>query len=129
MPRVTSLLPNGVITSRHTPQPLGRHCEPAIKGIAGAPRVSTSEHALLEVLSEMGVRQALQEAHGLAESAYSLRADVLFCSSVKTVRLCLQFGRKLALPWAAKLDASQLPTGSARSWVSRSADGLLVLKP
>lgn len=100
----------------------------------GAPRVSTPERALLEMLSEVGVRQSLQEARELAESAYSLRADVLRdllqrCTSVKTVRLCLQFGRELALPWATKLDAAQLPTGSDRAWVSRSADGLLVLKP
>lgn len=99
-----------------------------------APRVSTPERALLEVLSEVGVRQPLQEARELAESAYSLRVDVLRellqrCASVKTVRLCLQLGRELALPWVAKLDPAQLPTGSARPWVSRSADGLLVLKP
>lgn len=99
-----------------------------------APRVSTPERALLEMLSEVGVRQPLQEARELAESTYSLRADVLRellqrCTSVKTVRLCLQLGRELALPWAAKLDAAQLPTGSDRAWVSRSADGLLVLKP
>ena len=80
------------------------------------------------------MRQALQEARELAESAYSLRADVLRdllqrCSSVKTGAPVPQFGRELALPWAAKLDAAQLPTGGARSWVSRSADGLLVLKP
>ncbi|MDD5324649.1 MAG: type IV toxin-antitoxin system AbiEi family antitoxin domain-containing protein [Polaromonas sp.] len=101
---------------------------------SGAPRVSTPERAMLEVLSEVGVRQPLQEARELMESAYSLRADVLRellqrCSSVKTVRLCLQLGRELALPWAAKLDPAQLPTGSGRAWVSRSADGLLVLKP
>lgn len=100
----------------------------------GAPRVSAPERALLEVLSEVGVRQPLQEARELAESAYNLRVDVLRellqrCSSVKTVRLCLQLGRELALPWVAKLDPAQLPTGSARPWVSRSADGLLVLKP
>lgn len=99
-----------------------------------APRVSTPERALLEVLSEVGVRQPLQEARELAESTYGLRADVLRkllqrCTSVKTVRLCLQLGRELALPWGSKLDAAQLPTGSARAWVSRSADGLLVLKP
>lgn len=101
---------------------------------AGAPRVSVPERALLEMLSEVGVRQPLQEARELTESAYSLRADVLHdllqhCTSVKTVRLCLQFGRELALPWAAKLDTALLPTGSDRAWVSRSADGLLVLKP
>jgi len=100
----------------------------------GAPRVSTPERALLELLSEVGVRQPLQEARELMESAYSLRADVLRAllqrsTSVKTVRLCLQLGRELALPWAAKLDPAELPTGSGRAWVSRSADGLLVLKP
>lgn len=100
----------------------------------GAPRVSEPERALLEVFSEVGVRQPIQEARELAESAYSLRADVLRdllmrCSNVKTVRLCLQFGRELSLPWAAKLDPAQLPTGSARAWVSHSADGRLVLKP
>lgn len=100
----------------------------------GGPLVSAPERALLEVLSEVGVRQPLQEARELVESTYSLRADVLHdllkhCTSVKTVRLCLQLGRKLSQPWADKLNPSELPTGSNRSWVSRSADGLLVLKP
>jgi hypothetical protein len=101
---------------------------------SGASLVPSPERALLEVLSEVGVRQPLQEARELAESTYSLRADVLsellqHCTSVKTVRLCLQLGRELSLPWAAKLDPAQLPTGSGRAWVSRSAEGLLVLKP
>ena len=100
----------------------------------GAPLVSTPERALLEMLSEVGVRQPLQEARELVESSYSLRADILRdllkrCISVKTVRLCLQLGRELSLPWASKLDPSQLPKGSDRPWVSRSIDGLLVLKP
>jgi hypothetical protein len=101
---------------------------------SGAPQVSEPERALLEVLSEVGVRQTLQEARELTESAYSLRASVMQgllkrCTSVKTVRLCLQLGRDLSLPWAARIDAAMLPTGSDRPWVSRSADGLLVLKP
>ena len=100
----------------------------------GAPRVSVPERALLEMLSEVGVRQTLQEARELTEGAYSLRADVLRdllqrCNSVKTVRLCLQLGRELALPWASKLDTAHLPTGSDRAWVSRSSEGLLILKP
>lgn len=98
-----------------------------------APQVSAPERALLEVLSEVGVRQPLQEARELLESAYSLRASVLSellqrCNSVKTVRLCLNFGREYSLPWAAKIDPAQMPTGSNRPWVSRSADGLLVIK-
>ena len=89
---------------------------------------------MLELLSEVGVRQPLQEARELVESAYSLRADVLrellqHCRSIKTVRLCLQLGGEASLPWAVKLDPATLPTGSDRPWVSRSADGLLVLKP
>lgn len=98
------------------------------------PLVSAPERALLEVLSEVGIRQPLQEARELVESTYSLRVDVLRdllerCTSVKTVRLCLQLGRELSQPWVGKLDPSQLPKGSDRPWVSRSADGLLVLKP
>ncbi|GLS22668.1 hypothetical protein GCM10007874_56880 [Labrys miyagiensis] len=99
-----------------------------------APNVSSPERALLEVLSEVGVRQTLPEARELVESTYSLRADVLRellqrCGSVKTVRLCLQLGREASLPWVSKLDSTKLPVGSERPWVSRSADGLLVLKP
>jgi hypothetical protein len=97
------------------------------------PLVSAPERALLEVLSEVGLRQPLQEARELVESTYSLRADVLRdllkrCTSVKTVRLCLQLGRELSQPWAGKLDPSELPKGSNQRWVSRSADGLLVLR-
>ena len=99
----------------------------------GGPFVSAPERALLEMLSEVGVRQPLQEVRELVESTYSLRADVLRdllkrCTSIKTVRLCLQLGRELSQPWVGKLDPSQLPKGSDRPWVSRSADGLLVLK-
>lgn len=97
-------------------------------------QVSTPERALLELLSEVGVRQPLQEARELVESTYSLRADILrqllqHCTHVKTVRLCLQLGRELAQPWAAKLDPAELPTGSDRPWVWQGRDGLLVLKP
>lgn len=110
-----------------------RHVTP-FENRAGAPKVSSPERALLELLSEVAVRQPLQEARELMESAYTFRADVLrdllrACTSVKTVRLCLQFGRELSLPWASKLDVKKLPTGSKRAWVSRSPNGLLVLKP
>jgi hypothetical protein len=99
-----------------------------------APLVSAPERALLEVLSEVGVRQPLEEARELTESSYNLRADVLRellerCTSVKTVRLCLQLGREQSQRWAVKLDPARLPTGSKRPWVSRSSAGLLVLKP
>jgi hypothetical protein len=99
-----------------------------------APLVATPERALLELLDEVGVRQPLQEAREIVEGTYNLRADVLTdllkrCTSVKTVRLCLTLGRELSLPWVAKLDAATLPKGSRWPWISKSKDGLLVLKP
>ena len=97
------------------------------------PLVSDPERAVLELLSDVGVRQPLQEARDLLEGTPSLRAAVLQellarCKQVKTVRLCLTLGRELGLPWAAKLDPKRLPTGSDQRWVGRSKEGLLVLK-
>lgn len=104
-----------------------------LEGRSGAPSVSSPERALLEMISEVGVRQPLQEARDLVEGCYSLRAEVLHelllcCTSVKTVRLCLQLGREVSAPWVGRLDGASLPTGSSRPWVSRSAEGLLVIK-
>jgi hypothetical protein len=97
------------------------------------PLVSEPERAVLELLSEVGVRQPLQEARDMLEGTPSLRAAVLQellarCKQVKTVRLCLTLGRELDLPWVAKLDSNRLPTGSDQRWVGRSTEGLLVLK-
>jgi hypothetical protein len=98
-----------------------------------SPLVSDPERAVLELLSDVGVRQPLQEARDLLEGTTSLRAAVLQelltrCRQVKAVRLCLTLGRELGLPWAAKLDPKRLPTGSDQRWVGHSKEGLLVLK-
>jgi hypothetical protein len=101
---------------------------------ADMPQVAEPERAWLELLSEVGVRQPLSEARELAGSTHAMRSKVLQallvrCVSVKTVRLCLAFGRETQAPWAAKLDVSALPTGSDAPWVARTRDGLLVLPP
>jgi len=93
---------------------------------------SSPERAWLEMLSEVGLRETLAEARELAESTLTFRSDLVQdlltrCTSVKTVRLCLQLGAELALPWAAKLDQSLLPRGSQRPWVARYGDRTLVL--
>jgi hypothetical protein len=100
---------------------------------ADGPLVSDPERAVLELLSDVGVRQPLQEAREILEGTPSLRASVLQellarCKQVKVVRLCLTLGREVGLPWAAKLDPKRLPTGSEQRWVGRSKEGLLVLK-
>jgi hypothetical protein len=108
------------------------HVQPFDNG-QGVPLISTSERALLEMLSEIGVRQPLQEARELVRASHHLRGDVMLdllkrCLSIKTVRLCLQLGGEFELPWMNALDPDLLPTGSERPWVWRSAKGLLVLK-
>lgn len=100
----------------------------------GRPLTSEPERGLLELLSEVGVRQPIQEAREIMEGAYTMRPDVLNvllqdCTSVKTVRLCMQLAREIQLPWIDKINIKQLPTGSNRPWVSKSRDGLIVLKP
>jgi hypothetical protein len=99
-----------------------------------APLISRPERALLEVLSEVGLRQPMQEARELVRSSNSLRGDIMLdllkhCVSVKTVRLCLHLGHEFGQSWISELDPSLLPKGSDRPWVWRSAEGLLVLKP
>ena len=92
-----------------------------------------SKFSVLDLLSDVGVRQPLQGARDILEGAQSLRAAVLQallarCRQVKTVRLCLTLGRELERPLAAKLAPKGLPTGSQRRWVGHSKEGLLVLK-
>ena len=100
---------------------------------ADGPLVSDPERAVLELLSDVGVRQPVAEARDLLAGTPSLRSAVLRellvrCRQVKTVRLCLSLGWELGLPWAMKLDPKDLPTGSSQRWVGRSKEGLLVLK-
>lgn len=101
---------------------------------ADKPLVSEPERAWLEMLSDVGVRQSLAEVREIAESLYTLRAAVMNtllvrCTSVKTVRLCLQLANDVTAPWAPKIDVTRLRTGSNTRWVSRTPDGLLVLPP
>ena len=100
---------------------------------AGAALVSTPERAFLELLSEVGVRQSLEDVRLLARGLDTLRSDVLVellkkCKNVKTVRLCLMLGEEFSHPWWPKLNPKALPRGSATAWVRRSRTGTLILK-
>jgi hypothetical protein len=96
--------------------------------------VSVPERALLEMLSEVGVHQGIEEARNIMEGARSLRAEVLTtllknCRRVKVVRLCVSWAEELNLPWAvAAKKAAENRLGHGR-WTHRLKDGtFLVLK-
>ncbi len=96
--------------------------------------VSVPERALLEMLSEVGVHQGIEEARNIMEGARSLRPEVLAtllknCRRVKVVRLCVSWAGELNLPWAtAAKKAAEKQSGRGR-WMHRLKDGTyLVLK-
>jgi len=98
-------------------------------------KVSVPERAILELLSEVGIHQDLEEARNLFDGLRNLRVGVLgrllsCCTSVKTVRLFLSWARETEV-----VDTEQLlrehsvNTGSKSRWISRLKDGtLLTLK-
>lgn len=99
------------------------------------PRVSSPERALLEMLSEVGVYQEVEEARSIMESVRQLRSRQLklllsHCRMVKTVRLCVVWARELDLPWASHArEAASGRMGSGR-WIARLKNGkTLILKP
>jgi hypothetical protein len=98
------------------------------------PLVSVPERALLEMLSEVGVRQEVEEARSVMESVRQLRAQVLTtilqaCMMRKAVRLCVTWSAELGLSWAdvaARAAAGRIGTGR---WIRRLKDGsTLILK-
>ena len=68
--------------------------------------VSEPERALLEMLSEVGVRQGVEEARNIMEGIRSMRTEKLatllkHCQRVKVQLLCVRWAEELNLPWAA----------------------------
>ncbi len=98
------------------------------------PPVAAPERALLEMLSDVGVGQGVEEARNIMEGVRTLRLEVLKrllqqCPRVKVVRLCVQWAEELNLSWAAEAQTAAGARGKGR-WVSRLPDGTtLVLKP
>lgn len=101
------------------------------------PVVSEPERALLEMLSDVGVGQPIEEARNIMEGARSLRSEVLtpllrHCLRVKVIRLCVQWAEELNLPWAgeARRTARHTRADSRSRWTMRLRDGTtLILNP
>lgn len=80
--------------------------------------VSEPERALLEMLSQVGIHQGIEEARNLMEGARALRPETLttllqHCQRVKVQTLCLNWADVLNLPWTSEVRKA-LGTGIPR---------------
>jgi len=97
--------------------------------------VSEPERALLEMLSEVGVDQGIEEARNIMEGVRSLRTEALatllkHCQRVKVRLLCVSWAEELNLPWAAAARKTAGRSQAQSRWTARLKDGtVLNIKP
>jgi hypothetical protein len=90
--------------------------------------VSGPERAILELLSDVGKKQGLEEARHLVEAARSLRLDVLeqllhHLKRIKVARLAHALAEDLDLPWKSLARASSERLGGGKRWVAKTRTG------
>lgn len=107
---------------------------PADVGIAPLPSTSTQvpvsvpERAILELLSDAGKRQTLEETTNLVENGRSMRMDVLetlmeHLTRIKVARLAETLATQLDLPWSALAKKHSRRLGGGARWVTRAKTG------
>lgn len=107
---------------------------PAAVGLAPLPGgradllVSAPERAVLELLSDIGKSQGLEEARHLVEGARSLRMDIMdtllgHLKRIKVARLAHAFAEDLGLPWGELARRHSERLGGGRRWVSATKTG------
>lgn len=98
-------------------------------------RVSVPERALLELASDIGKGQSLEEARNIVVTLRNIRPQILdeflsHCQRVKVVRLVRDLGLWSEYPWAQNLQKHVDRLGSGKRWSNRTRDGeRLTLKP
>jgi hypothetical protein len=90
--------------------------------------VSEPERAILELLSDVGKRQGLEEARHLVEAARSLRLDTLeellrHLKRIKVARLAHWLADDLDLPWKSLARACSERLGGGKRWVAQTRTG------
>ena len=90
--------------------------------------VSVPERALLELLSDVGKTQSLDEARQLVETMRSLRDKVLdellqHTKRIKVVRLAEAFAKEFDLPWAKLATRHSQRLGGGKRWVTVAKTG------
>jgi Transcriptional regulator, AbiEi antitoxin, Type IV TA system/Transcriptional regulator, AbiEi antitoxin N-terminal domain len=90
--------------------------------------VSVPERALLELLSDVGKAQSLEETRQLVEQLRTLRERTLdqllaHTTRIKVVRLAELLGRDLDLPWATTAQRHSQRIGGGKRWVAVAKSG------
>lgn len=90
--------------------------------------VSVPERALLELLSDAGKRQTLEETTHLVESLRSVRPEVLeqlmaHLTRIKVARLADALATSLDLPWRDTAAKHSRRLGGGARWVTRAKTG------
>ncbi|RDV00661.1 type IV toxin-antitoxin system AbiEi family antitoxin domain-containing protein [Trinickia dinghuensis] len=104
--------------------------------LAGDPevKVSVPERAILELASDIGKGQSLEEASNLMVGLRNLRADVLdeflsHCHRVKVVRLVRDLGLEADFSWARGIQTHVDRLGAGKRWSNQTKNGRITLKP
>ena len=114
--------------SKRLPKEFGLHPLPETpNGVL----VSEPERALLEMLSEVGVHQGVEEARNIMEGARLLRDDTLatllkHCQRVKVRLLCVQWAEELNLPWASAARTAVGTRHGQSRWTARLKNGTVL---
>ena len=113
------------------PYETGLKCLPS-----GSPEVlvSVPERAILELASDIGKGQSMEEASNLVLGLRNLRSDVLdeflrHCKRVKVVRLVRDLGREADFSWAGDIQKHVDRLGAGKRWSNNTKNGRLTLKP
>lgn len=90
--------------------------------------VSGPERAILELLSDVGKKQGLEEARHLVEAARSLRLDLFeqlmsHLKRIKVARLAHELSDELDLPWKSLARATSERLGGGKRWVAKTRTG------
>jgi len=110
-----------------TELPAGLGLAPLAGGHPDLP-VSAPERALLELLSETGSFEGLEEVRQLVESTRNLRLPLLdellsHLTRIKVARLAARLADELELPWADLAQRHSRRLGGGRRWVAVGRTG------
>ena len=110
-----------------TEMPAGLGLAPLPGGHSELP-VSAPERALLELLSETGSFEGLEEVRQLVESSRNLRLPLLdellgHLTRIKVVRLAARLASELELPWAELAQRHSRRIGGGHRWVAVGRTG------